>query len=43
MGGSMEERSGTAKMYKQTHGNFAPGEQRSREYDWQANPRITGG
>lgn len=43
MGGSMEEKSDTAKMYKQTHGNFAPGEQRSREYDWQANPRITGG
>ena len=30
-------------MYKQTHGNFAPGEQRSREYDWVANPRINNG
>ena len=25
-GGSLEERQETAKMYKQTHGNFAPGE-----------------
>ena len=38
----MEEKQGTAKMYKQTHGNFAPGEQRTREYDWVANPRVDG-
>lgn len=25
-GGSLEEKQDTAKMYKQTHGNFAPGE-----------------
>ena len=34
MGGSLEEKQDTAKMYKQTHGNFAPGEQKSRDYDW---------
>jgi hypothetical protein len=25
-------------MYKKTHGNFAPGEQKNREYDWKFNP-----
>jgi len=30
-------------MYKMTHGNFAPGEQRSRDYDWNANQRIQSG
>lgn len=43
MGGSLEEKQDTAAMYKKTHGNFAPGEQRTRDYDWVANPRITGG
>lgn len=27
-------------MYKRTHANFGPGEQRKREYDWSANPTI---
>ena len=34
VGGSMEERTDIAKMYNKTHGNFAPGEQRNREYNW---------
>ena len=38
--GSYEERNETQKMYQRTHGNFAPGEQRTRDYDWQANQRI---
>lgn len=38
--GSYEEKGDTAKMYQRTHGNFAPGEQRKREYEWQANQRI---
>ena len=42
-GGSLEEKNDTAAMYKKTHGNFAPGEQRTRDYDWAANPKITGG
>lgn len=42
-GGSMEERLDTQKMYKKTHGNFGPGEQRSREYDWASNPRVAAG
>ena len=25
------------KMYKKTHGNFEPGEQKDREYDWSKN------
>ena len=40
MGGSLEEKSDTAAQYKKTHGNFAPGEQRTRDYDWAANQRI---
>jgi len=39
--GSMEEKNETAKMYQRTHGNFGPGEQRTRDYDWQANPRVS--
>jgi hypothetical protein len=30
-------------MYVKTHGNYGPGEQRKREYDWVANPRIADG
>lgn len=33
-GGSMEEKNDTSKMYQRTHGNFAPGQQRTRDYDW---------
>jgi len=25
-------------MYKRTHGNYAPGEQKARNYDWNFNP-----
>jgi hypothetical protein len=25
-------------MYRKTHGNFAPGEQRKRDYDWKFDP-----
>jgi|Transcript_2706 hypothetical protein len=39
--GSYEEKQETAKMYQRTHGNFGPGEQRTRDYDWQANNRIS--
>jgi len=41
--GSYEEKPETSKMYQKTHGNFGPGEQRTRDYDWQANPRISEG
>lgn len=41
--GSYEEKAETAKMYQRTHGNFGPGEQRTRDYDWGANPRVTNG
>ena len=43
MGGSLEEKAETAKMYQKTHGNFGPGEQRKRDYDWGANPKIADG
>lgn len=36
----MEERQDVKEMYKRTHANFGPGEQRKREYDWSANPTI---
>lgn len=29
-------------MYKRTHSNYYPGEQRVREYDWTSNPIIQG-
>lgn len=29
-----EEKQEVAKMYNKTHGNFGPGEQRDREYNW---------
>ena len=25
-------------MYRKTHGNFAPGEQKNRNYNWKFNP-----
>jgi hypothetical protein len=34
MGGSLEEREEVKQMYKKTHGNWAPGEQRRRDYVW---------
>ena len=36
----MDEKPENVEMYKRTHGNFGPGEQRKREYDWAANPTI---
>jgi len=30
-------------MYQKTHGNFAPGEQKQREYNWNANAKIADG
>ena len=33
-GGSLEEKPDVTKMYVKTHGNYGPGEQRGREYDW---------
>lgn len=41
-GGSLEEKAETAKMYQKTHGNFGPGEQRKRDYDW-SNPKVADG
>lgn len=41
--GSYEEKGETAKMYQRTHGNFGPGEQRTRDYDWGANARVADG
>jgi EF-hand domain-containing family member B len=41
-GGATEERFEHAQMYKRTHSNYYPGEQRVREYDWQTNPSING-
>lgn len=38
----MEETPAHAEMYKKTHANFKPGEQRQREYDWNTNPVIQG-
>jgi len=39
-GGAMEENHDHAQMYKRTHSNYYPGEQRCREYDWNSNPVI---
>lgn len=33
-GGDKEEKQVNAAMYRKTHGNFAPGEQRDRGYEW---------
>jgi hypothetical protein len=40
--GAMDETPAHTQMYKKTHANFAPGEQRQREYDWHTNPVIQG-
>jgi hypothetical protein len=39
-GGAENESSNHAEMYKRTHSNYYPGEQRCREYDWNVNPII---
>ena len=41
-GGAADEQPDFAAMYKRTHSNYYPGEQRNREYDWNANPTING-
>lgn len=33
-GGEKEEVPDIAKQYKKTHGNFGPGEQKARDYEW---------
>jgi hypothetical protein len=38
MGGGRPEDQPIADMYKKTHGNFNPGEQKNRNYDWNMNP-----
>jgi hypothetical protein len=38
--GAAPETAEHAEMYKKTHSNYFAGEQRNREYDWQANPTI---
>lgn len=40
--GAADETAEHAQMYKRTHSNYNPGEQRAREYDWNANPVIQG-
>jgi hypothetical protein len=40
--GSLEERPEHQKMYIKTHANYAPGEQRKREYNWKINGEIGG-
>jgi EF-hand domain-containing family member B len=37
VGGDKEEKAEIARMYNKTHGNFAPGEQRNRDYNWQVD------
>lgn len=39
-GGAAHETPEHAEMYKRTHANYHPGEQRQREYDWNSNPVI---
>ena len=29
------------ELYKRSHGNYAPGEQRSRGYNWNVDPNTT--
>ena len=36
-GGDKEEKADIARMYNKTHGNFAPGEQRNRDYNWKVD------
>lgn len=33
-GGEKEERPEISKLYNRTHGNFGPGEQKDRDYEW---------
>mmetsp|Transcript_21225 Transcript_21225/g.15237 ORF Transcript_21225/g.15237 Transcript_21225/m.15237 type:complete len:90 (+) Transcript_21225:525-794(+) len=36
--GDKEEKSGHQKQYIKTHGNYAPGQQRQRDYEWTVDP-----
>lgn len=38
LGGGQNEHEEFASQYKKTHGNFAPGEQKNREYNWKFDP-----
>ena len=38
MGGASNEPEMISSMYRKTHGNFAPGEQKNRDYDWKFDP-----
>ena len=39
MGGAFTNDDRTIQdMYKKTHGNFQPGEQKNRDYEWKFNP-----
>ena len=39
MGGAYQYEDPTIHaMYRKTHGNYAPGEQKNRDYDWKFNP-----
>ena len=37
-GAFMNEEKELHALYRKTHGNFAPGEQKNREYNWKFNP-----
>ena len=39
MGGAFQSQEKEVhEMYRKTHGNYAPGEQKQREYNWKFNP-----
>ena len=38
LGGGVPEQDQFAAQYRKTHGNFAPGEQKNRDYNWKFNP-----
>ena len=37
-GAHISEDPATHAQYRMTHGNYAPGEQKHRNYDWKMNP-----
>jgi len=37
-GGAFDEQPQIKELYKKTHGNFQPGEQKNREYNWTVDP-----
>ena len=38
LGVGQPENKVVSDMYRKTHGNFAPGEQKNRNYDWKLDP-----